>query len=236
MAALTQTSHDGSGPASHTTYSLDMSDLQCPATLLIARHGDAAYPVHGVAAEDGGLTEVGRAQVSELAEALRSRRVAAVYSSSMKRAVESADLAAADLGVKPFVVDGLQELSVRDLAGVSHQDPRAHQVFDAWMRGDLGAGSPGAEDGHAVVRRFAQALGEIADTHRGETVLVFTHSGVMSLVIPRLALNVRNDLAAQRIPHSCAPVEVAVDADGWRVISWPLSSGALVAGSGSEQA
>jgi probable phosphoglycerate mutase len=214
-----------------------MSDLQCPATLLIARHGDAAYPVCGVLSDDGGwLTELGRAQVGELAQRLLSRRIAAVYCSSMRRAVESADLAAVCLGVKPFVVDGLQELSVGDLAGVSQQDPRAHQVFDAWLQGDLDASCPGAEDGHAVVRRFAKALDGIADTHRGETVLVFTHSGVMSLVIPRLSVNVRNDLAAQRVPPSCVPAEVAIDADGWRVASWPSSSGAVVGHSGSEQA
>ena len=213
-----------------------MSDLQCPATLLIARHGDADHPVHGVLSDDGGcLTELGRAQVGVLAGRLLSRRIAAVYCSSMKRAVESADLAAAQLGVQLFVADGLEELSTGDLAG-SHQDPRARQVFDAWLHGSLDAGYPGGEDGHTVVKRFKDALEDIADTHRGETLLVFTHSGVMSLVIPRLALNVRNDLAAQRIPPSCAPAEVAVDADGWRVISWPSSSGAVVGDSGSEQA
>jgi 2,3-bisphosphoglycerate-dependent phosphoglycerate mutase len=37
-----------------TAYSLDMSDLQCPATLLIARHGDADYAVDGVLSDDGG--------------------------------------------------------------------------------------------------------------------------------------------------------------------------------------
>ena len=167
------------------------------------------------------MTELGRAQVRELAETLQSRRVAAVYSSRMKRAVESAERAAAHLGVKPLVVDGLQELSVGDLAGVSQQDPQAHRVFDAWLQGDLDAGYPGGEDGHTVVKRFKDALDDIADTHRGETVLVFTHSGVMSLVIPKLAVNVRNDLAAQHPPVSWAPAEIEVDADGWRVIAWP---------------
>ena len=202
-----------------------MSDLQCPATLLIARHGDAGYPVHGMVSDNGGwLTDLGRVQVGELAETLLSRRIAAVYSSRMKRAVESADLATARLGVEQFVVDGLQELPVGGLAGISDRDPRTHQVYDAWLRGDLDARCPGAEDGHAVVRRFAKALEEVADTHRGETVLVFTHSGVMSLVIPRLAVNVPNDPAAQRFLPHCAPVEVEVDADGWRVIAWPPPS------------
>ena len=199
-----------------------MSDLQCPATLLIARHGDADFTVQGVLSDEGGvLTDKGRAQVSDLADTLRPRRIAAVYSSRMERAAQSGELAATELGVKPFAVEGLQELSVGELAGVSDQDPRAQQVFDAWLHGDLAVGCPGAEDGHAVVKRFAKALEEIADTHRGETVLVFTHGGVMSLVIPRLSVNVRNDLAAQRFLPNCVPAEVEVDADGWRILFWP---------------
>ncbi|MHB8273301.1 MAG: histidine phosphatase family protein [Dermatophilaceae bacterium] len=206
-----------------------MSDLQCPATLLIARHGDAEYAVDGVLSDDGGaLTDKGRAQVSELAETLRSRRIAAVYSSRMDRAVESAELAASQLGLRPRVVDGIQEFSVGDLAGVSFHDERAQQVFDAWLHGDLAAAFPGAEDGHVVVKRFAQALEEIADTHRGETVLVFTHGGVMSLAIPRLAINLRNDLAAQRFLPNCAAAEVQVDADGWRVVTWPGATGEVM--------
>ena len=56
-----------------------MSDLQCPATLLVSRHGDAEYAVPGVLqSEDGGrLTDRGRDQVSHLAEAIQYRRVLA---------------------------------------------------------------------------------------------------------------------------------------------------------------
>ena len=202
-----------------------MSDLQCPATLLIARPGDAEYALGDVLSDDGGrLTDLGRVQVGELVGTLRSRRIVEVYSSRMERAVESGQLAAAGLGVRCVITDGLQEFSVGELAGVSCQDPRAHQVFDGWLRGDLEAGFPGAEDGHAVVKRFKEALEQIADTHRGETVLVFAHGGVMSLVIPRLSANARNDLAAQRFLPNCVPVEVEVDADGWRVVSWPGST------------
>ena len=191
-----------------------MSDVQCPATLLIARHGEAT--AQGVLSEEGGwLSDKGREQVRHLVEQVGLRRIAAVYCSTTDPAVQSAELAASALGVRLVVSDGLHGLS---------------------LQGDLGAAGPGAEDGQAVVKRFAGAIEEIADTHRGETVLVFTHGGVISLVIPRLSVNVRNDLGAQRVLPHCAPVEVEVDADGWRVISWPPPSSAVVGHSRSEQA
>jgi len=94
-----------------------VSDLQCPATLLVSRHGDAEFAVAGVLSDDGGrLTVKGREQVDCLVEQVRSRRVAAVYSSRMQRAVESADRAASQLGLQPIAVDGLQEFTVGELA------------------------------------------------------------------------------------------------------------------------
>ena len=52
-----------------------MSDLHCPATLLVARHGDAEYGHTSVLSDDGGrLTEEGRDQVRGLAESLRAVR------------------------------------------------------------------------------------------------------------------------------------------------------------------
>ncbi len=176
----------------------------------------------GVLSDEGGrLTVKGREQVGRLVEQVRSRRVAAVYSSRMQRAAESAELAASELGLRPVVVDGLEEFSVGDLAGLSFHDERVQQVFDAWLLGDLDVGCPGAESGHDVVKRFRQALDDIADLHRGETVLVFTHGGAMSLAIPRVSVNAGTDVAAQRFLPNCVPVEVEVDADGWRLLSWP---------------
>jgi probable phosphoglycerate mutase len=199
-----------------------MSDLQCPATVLIARHGEAEYAVAGVLSDEGGtLTDMGRGQVHHLVEQVRSHRVAAVYSSRMQRAVESAEQAASELGLKHVVVDGLQEFSVGELAGVSFHHERAQQVFDAWLFGDLDVGCPGGEDGHGVVGRFTEAIGEIADSHRGETVLVFTHGGAMSLTIPRVSVNVGIDFSARRFLANCAVAEVEVDADGWRLVTWP---------------
>jgi len=166
-----------------------VSDLQCPATFLFACHGEAEDAVDAVdsgdavagAQSDHGsrLTDKGRAQVRHLVEQVRSRRIAAVYSSTMHQAIQSAELASSELGTPCIAADGLQELS------------------------------------------FEEAIEDIADTRRGETVLVFTHGAVMSLAVARLSSNVRNDVAAPRSSPGCVVAEVQVDADGWRLVSWP---------------
>ncbi|NHN55297.1 histidine phosphatase family protein [Calidifontibacter sp. DB0510] len=193
--------------------------------LLVTRHGDADYPVRGVLSDEGGwLTDKGKAQVDELARSLTGRGVTGVYSSTMQRAVESARRAAAILGVSAQVVDGLQEYSVGQYAGLPYGDPRPQQVFNAWLAGDLSQGLPGGETGQQVVDRYRIGLDEVADATADGTALVFSHGGVMSLVIPRLSVNVRDDLAAQRFLPNCVPAEVEVDGEQWRVISWPGST------------
>lgn len=202
-----------------------MSDLQCPATLLVARHGDADYPHARVLSDEGGwLTETGGAQVRDLAGSLVDRRVAAVYSSHLQRAVESAAVAAEVLDVGSRVVAGLEEFSVGLLAGRDHDDPELLGVFAAWKAGHLGTFIPGGESGRDAITRYRGALEEIADQHRGETVLVFSHGAVMSFCLPRLGDHVRDDLVDQLFLPNCAVAEVSIDADDVTIVSWPGSA------------
>jgi probable phosphoglycerate mutase len=199
-----------------------MSDLQCPATFLIARPGEARSAMDCLTCDDsGGLTDKGRQQVRQLVEHLVGRRLAAVYAGPMEPAIESAELAASRLGLRPVVVAGLQGLTAADFTVAVSQDDPAREV-DGGLPG--GVGYPRAEGGHRVVRRFAEAIGGIADIHRGESVLVFTSGGLMSLAIPRISANVGGGSAGRRFVPNCAVAEVEVDADGWRLLSWPSSA------------
>lgn len=199
--------------------------LHCAATLFIARHGDAAYAHGHVMSDDGGwLTDVGRQQVTDCAAALRPQRVAMVYASPLERARESGQVAAPVLDVPTRVLEGLAEIGVGELAGRPWDDPQMHQIHEQWMAGDLEVRIPGGESGSEVLHRFEEALLEIADLHRGEQVLVFSHGGIMAFAIPRLSGNVRNDLADKQFLPNAVPATVEIGDDGWQVLSWPGSA------------
>jgi hypothetical protein len=171
-----------------------MSDLQCAATFLFARPGNLSDPARDVRAGLGALSEQGRQQVHQLVEQVRSRRVAEVFSARRGAGVESAELVAAGLAVPLVPLDSLAEPSVVELA----------------------------EDGVDDKRLLAEALGDIADSHRGETVLVFI-GPVMGQVLGSLSANGAHPPAGQRVPPACALAALAVDADGWRRVPWPDS-------------
>ncbi|MGN6610332.1 MAG: GNAT family N-acetyltransferase [Angustibacter sp.] len=204
-----------------------MSDLQCPATVIVMRHGQSEGNVTrrlSAAEPGGGLTEQGRRQARAAAEALAQRNVARVYCSPLLRARQTASELTTALGAgEPVVLHGMREFGLGDLEGSDTDDDwaRVDAVFDAWLDGDLQAALPGAESGEDVVTRVRDALEGVADLHRGETVVVVSHGGAMSLALPWLAHNVRNDRARGAGIANCAVVELSGDSDGWRLLSWP---------------
>ena len=200
-----------------------VSDLQCPARILVARHGEAMYADPDLLSDDGGwLTDQGKEQAADLGERLRGERVAAVYTSRLARAEETGAVVGERLGLPPSTVEGVQEFSVGSLAGAPAVGARAREVFVAWVTGDLDRRWPGAETGTEVVARFVETVEALADRHRGETVLVVSHGGVMTLAIPNTAENVHPELALDALIPHCAVAEVEVDADGWRLVGpWP---------------
>jgi 2,3-bisphosphoglycerate-dependent phosphoglycerate mutase len=201
-----------------------VSDLFCPVTVLAVRHAEAQYDgtsVPGV--PDGGrISELGRAQVTALADRLRGRRVAAVISSPYSRARDTAELLAAALEVPCEVAGDLRELDAGDLTTLPHPEGLAavDDVFERWLHGDLGAACPGGETGAALVSRVRGALEALADRFRGETVAVVSHGGAMTLALPVICGQSARELSAHPLANADV-VELEGDADGWRLLDWP---------------
>ena len=199
-----------------------MPDLFCPATLIVARHGEATYDVIGVASNDGGwLSDLGRRQAAHLAESLADRRLAAIWCSDMSRAVQTAEIVAAVLEVPVRVRSDLREASVGDYDGQPEVEGGLFEpVFQRWLDGDLAASAPSAETGADVVRRVKAELESAADQFRGETVLVVSHGAAIGITLPWLANNVPSDYARGRPLDNCATCEMTADADGWVLRTW----------------
>lgn len=198
-----------------------VSHLICPATVIVARHGDAAYDVVGVPSDDGGwLTELGRRQALSLAASLVHRRIAAVWSSDMARAMQTAEIVTGRLNVPTRITANLRELSVGSLAGRADGWSLVEDVYARWLDGDLSASCPDAESGADVVRRVRGELEAAADEFRGETMLIISHGGALSLTVPLLARNVPANFARGRSLVNCATCELSVDADGWLLGTW----------------
>lgn len=81
-----------------------MSDLQCPANVLLAPHATT----HG----DGTLSEAGEDQARQLGRSLAAERVAVVYAGTAPPAVHTAEVVAGVVGAAVRLVEELGEAGV----------------------------------------------------------------------------------------------------------------------------
>lgn len=198
-----------------------VSDLHCPATLVVARHAETEYVESFFSDEGGTLTATGRRQAGELADALHRRRIARVWCSDSSRAVQTAEIVAARLDVAVTTRKALREMFIGDLLGSDFDVEHLRAVTGRWAAGDLAAAFPGGESGHDVVARYAAELASIADEHPGETVLVVGHESAACAALPVLAANLTPPYD-DRFRHlrNGETVELEGDADGWRLVRW----------------
>lgn len=195
-----------------------MTMLHCPATVLLARHGEAAYETKALSDEGGSLTRAGRAQAAGLAERLHGRRVAHVYCSTMARAVQTAEIVAANLDVDVTTRTGLREFAVGALAGVEVDTDPFAETFAQWLAGDLAARVDGGESGAEIAARARQVLEDIADAHPGETILVVAHGGILTLAVHNL-LAFEAGVQPRQFAN-CAFAETELRGDDWRLTGW----------------
>ncbi|OYW22792.1 MAG: hypothetical protein B7Z55_04240, partial [Planctomycetales bacterium 12-60-4] len=151
--------------------------------LFLVRHGSTAanerrpFVLQG-SEIDGPLTDLGRLQSRSVAAALREFRVQAVYASSLRRAVETAEFIAEPHGLSVLPVRDLRECSVGRWEGKSwdqirETDPTGHEHFFA---DPVERTHPGGESYGDVLRRVQPALQQILERHAGENVVVVAHN------------------------------------------------------------
>ena len=148
-------------------------------TLLLARHGETDWNRErrwqGHAEIE--LNNTGRAQARALAGELALDGAAAVYTSDLSRARETAEIVAEEIGMPVTLDPRLREVDVGEWSGLTWSEVEAR--FPEGARRRL-AGETGWEHGEAFEAmgdRVTEALLEIAAAHDGDRVLVVTHGG-----------------------------------------------------------
>jgi probable phosphoglycerate mutase len=125
------------------------------------------------------LNAVGRDQAGELAESLDGTPIAAIYSSDLARARETAEIVGGRLGLAVVLDPGLREVDVGDWSGVRHDEiaVRFPEGFARWQDG--WHGWEGGESYEEMRERVIETLLRLAVAHDGETVLVVAHGGTI---------------------------------------------------------
>lgn len=151
----------------------------------IVRHGESTWNADGryQGQTDVPLSNVGVLQASTLAERLTGQEFAAVYSSDLLRASQTAQIVAERLaGAPPVQLDaGLREINVGELAGLVISDIRAkYPEYLTDLQADpWSTRRPNGESMEDLFKRCGAAFQDLQAKHSGQRVLVFTHGGVV---------------------------------------------------------
>jgi broad specificity phosphatase PhoE len=155
--------------------------------ILLARHGetdwnrDSRFQGHA----DPPLNELGRQQAAALAEALTHEQLAAVYSSPLRRALETAQVVAGRHGLEAVPVEGLREVDVGSWQALTRDEVerRFPVQFRRWL--DHGRGWDDGETYEEMGERVLAALEELVARHEGERILAVTHGGPIRAALAR---------------------------------------------------
>lgn len=150
--------------------------------LYLVRHGETLWNrerrIQGH--RDVPLSPLGKWQAEVLARRLATVPFAAVYSSDLARARETAEAVGRAVGKAVIPLRQLRERCLGEwegktlaeiglLEGIPLEDPRLESI--------------GAETFAALQRRAATVLTAIAERHEGETVLVVSHGGFLNAAL-----------------------------------------------------
>jgi broad specificity phosphatase PhoE len=190
--------------------------------ILLARHGETDWNresrFQGHA--DPPLNDRGREQAADLAEALANEELAAVYSSPLRRAFETAETIAARHGLEAVPVERLREVDVGSWQALTRDDVerRFPEEFRRWL--DYGQGWNDGETYEAMGERVLAALEELAARHDGQQILAVTHGGPIRAALAR-AEGINHTEARRRGPvvGNCFLARFAVSDGGFQRVA-----------------
>jgi len=153
---------------------------------IVIRHGETEWNVEGrwQGHQDSPLTANGLVQAKAVAKRLKDVQFAALYSSRLGRALETAQAISESTGHKINKISGITERRIGVFEGLTRLEieknhPDAYQQFQT---SDPDFEIPEGESARQHEKRIMVCFNELAIKHPGETIVVVTHGGVLNRV------------------------------------------------------
>jgi len=163
---------------------LSASDAQGDVTRVLAvRHGETAWNVENriQGQLDIALNDLGRWQALRLAAALAGETVDAIYTSDLRRTVDTAAPTARGCNVAHVTDPGLRERSFGAFEGLTFTEieQRWPEQSARWRSRDPEFGAEGGETLSAFYARSVATTARLVAAHPGQTIMIVTHGGVL---------------------------------------------------------
>lgn len=197
------------------------SEEVSPTRLCIVRHGEtdwnAQRRIQGQI--DIPLNATGRQQAEATAKGLLGLPFAAIYSSDLQRAHDTAAAAAALLQLPVRPEPGLRERHYGEFQGLTQDEIKARADYERYINRDTGFAFGNGESLAGFAERIKRTVNDLAQRHAGESLLIFAHGGVLD-VIYRIATHRPLETARDFPIPNAALNWVEVGNPDWQLIEW----------------
>lgn len=170
--------------------------------LILVRHGETPW-THEKRLQgwtDTSLTTRGRGQARAAAKALKHFKPDVLYSSKLKRAVETGEILANTLKLKRHSDSRLNEYGFGPWEGrtvvslVADNDP----VYREWLKGTWTA-PEGAEKLTVFRKRLKSLLNDVIKKHRGKKIVLVSHGAAIRMIFFSLIPFAKEDFWSFRV-------------------------------------
>ena len=153
--------------------------------LILVRHAEPSEAARCYGRLDIGLSGRGRAHAETIGRSFASSALAGVYSSPLRRAVETAVPIAAAHGLEPVRHPGLAELDFGELEGRLYDEIALERpdLYRAWMTHPASVRFPGGESFADLRARALAACDEVRRRHERQTAAIVAHGGVTRAIL-----------------------------------------------------
>jgi broad specificity phosphatase PhoE len=151
--------------------------------LYLIRHGQSVGNAEG---RFGGHTQtplslLGQTQANLTAQALKKERITAIYSSDLRRAVQTAEPLAKLLSLDIETTHNFRERNVGVLEGLTFNEAEKEfpEDYNALVYRNIHHIITKGESYVQLLERTSKTLNEILEKHRGGRIAVFAHTGTI---------------------------------------------------------
>ncbi|WP_126443982.1 histidine phosphatase family protein [Sulfuricystis multivorans] len=191
--------------------------------LCLIRHGEtdwnAGRRIQGQL--DIPLSALGHAQARATANALKDEGFAAIYSSDLARARQTAEATAHLAKVSLHLYPGVRERHYGIFQGLTYAECEARHpaAYARHKARDPRFVPEGGESLLDFAARLSAAIDAIVRRHPGEAVAIFTHGGVLDIVYRQATGRPLESPRDFTIPN-CGINWIEIDAGCWTLLSW----------------
>lgn len=156
--------------------------------IYLARHGETEYnrcnQIQGQGI-DASLNDTGLNQAKAIAHSLQNASLHRVYSSSLKRSRETAEVVAKAYNLKVTSHKDLDEMNFGVLEGrpISEIKNELEELHENWKSGKVDFAIPNGESPTAVLKRAGNRITSIISEYQSENMLFVLHGRLIRILL-----------------------------------------------------